>query len=156
MWLSVIGLLLSILIHLSALLGAPNPLGKLVWGLHIGIFMVFVPAVVAAQRMSRGVEQSEAWKVILRGCPTWMKVMMWGFFGYTFVNFLFVFVIQSGGEGSSLRAFSGHWMLFYFAAFAMLYSATRPGVLRCPAGHEVSPLSKHCKVCGSPINIDKR
>jgi hypothetical protein len=61
-----------------------------------------------------------------------MRYMVYGFFGYAIINFLlFIAVAPSGGHGANpptvvWRGFSGHWMAFYSAAFAILYSAVRP------------------------------
>jgi hypothetical protein len=52
------------------------------------------------------------------------------------------------------RGFSGHWMIFYYMAAAILYSATRIASLggpRCPSGHETSPFAKYCDRCGASI-----
>jgi hypothetical protein len=71
------------------------------------------------------------WKLVLQGSPEWMRYMVYGFFGYAFVNFaLFISKAPTGGGGANppaivWRGFSGHWMLFYSAALATLYSAAK-------------------------------
>jgi hypothetical protein len=57
--------------------------------------------------------------------------MVYCFLAYAMINFL-VFMPQAppGGSGSQpptivWRGFSGHWMAFYSAAFAILYSAVQ-------------------------------
>ena len=57
--------------------------------------------------------------------------MMRAITAYAMLNFLYFIAIASkssgsaGVDGSAIRGFSGHWLVFYGAAFATLYSATR-------------------------------
>jgi hypothetical protein len=102
------------------------------WILHIGIFVVWFPAVFVAQRLVGNLSRRDLWKVILKDSPIWMRYMVYGFMGYAVVNFL-LFIMKSptgrgGGENPPAevwRGFSGHWMAFYSAAFAILYAATQ-------------------------------
>lgn len=126
--LSCIGLALSLWVHLGALTGrrvAPEPF---FWGLHIGIFVVWIPAVFVAKSLVGNLNRWDLWKLILSNAPTWMRYAVYGFFGYALVNFA-LFIAQAPNNGSGdppaivWRGFSGHWMAFYSAAFAILYSA---------------------------------
>lgn len=156
-----IGLALSIISHLAALSGSLGPLGKYSWLLHIGIFVVWVPTVFVAARMGAEFKQKDMWKAVLRGCPPWMRKMMYVFLGYALLNFA-IFIAAAPTKGGSgpitptvLRGFSGHWMAFYSAAAAVLYSATqaedRDKTRRCANGHAVGPLAKFCEQCGQPV-----
>src|SRR5512136_2925319 len=87
MILAAIGLVLSVAVHLCALFGFKVPYEKEAWGLHIGIFVVWLPAVIMAQRLSRDFKQKDYWKAALRGCPTWMRYVTYFFFGYAILNF---------------------------------------------------------------------
>ena len=162
MVLAAIGLLLSIAAHIASILGVPLPGGNVVWSLHVGIFVVWFPAVMVGYRINRGRPQSELWKNVLSGCPTWMRYAGYGLFGYAAGNFIWFYaVMQSGSppEGaapaSEIRGFSGHWMVFYGAAFAILLSAYRkPRLLkkqRCSKGHDVSSTDVFCPTCGSKV-----
>ena len=160
---SAVGFLASLVSHVYALLGLDGPLGDRTMLLHVGIFIVWIPAILASRRLVRDVPQKDMWKATLRGCPEWMRYAFYGLFGYTFLNFaLFMFRgagrSTPGGGGAAapsvVRGFSGHWMLFYFAAFAMLYSYVHvegAGPRRCAGGHEVGPLAKFCERCGAPV-----
>lgn len=168
--LSVIGLVLSLISHTAAVFGLPQPLGRAAMGLHLGIFVVWIPAVIVFNRMARDFKHKDVWKAALRGCPNWMRWLFYGFFGYAFVNFLlFMAVAPPAGKGGGgldappevIRGFSGHWMGFYSAAAAILYSAIAVSRSdrdrRCPVGHPVSPTAGFCEVCGASIpeqNID--
>jgi hypothetical protein len=59
------------------------------------------------------------------------------------------------GEGTTIRGFSGHWLVFYGLAFATLYSVqARPQLLdgvKCPNGHDVDPMAQYCSACGARI-----
>jgi len=91
-----------------------------------------------------------------------MKYGLYGIAIYAAVNFV-VFILLTVGkpQGSGpmppgvVRGFSGHWMIFYGAAFAILYSYKQVGgenaVRRCVAGHEVSATAKFCEQCGQPV-----
>ena len=164
---SAVGLVLSLASHAAALMGTSGPLGDHVWELHIGIFVVWIPAVFASTRLTRNVPRKDAWKAALRGCPDWMKYMTYGFFGYALLNFASLFImaphgmpaVQGGGPGlmppQIVRGFSGHWMAFYSAALALLWSAgelwNRDWQRRCPNGHPVGPPAKFCDQCGQPV-----
>jgi hypothetical protein len=85
--------------------------------------------------------------------------MMYGFFAYAMINFLF-FIRQAPADGGGTetptvvwRMFSGHWMAFYSAAFAVLYSAARAkeNIRRCANGHPVPPNSSFCTQCGQSV-----
>jgi hypothetical protein len=73
--LSAVGLALSLISHIAALLGANGPLGDKAWILHIGIFVVWLPAILVMNRLTREVPRKDIWKVALRGCPEWMRYM---------------------------------------------------------------------------------
>ncbi len=163
--LAAIGLVLSLIVHVSSLVGMPSPLGETAWVLHIGIFVVWFPAVIASQSLVKDFKQKDFWKAALRACPRWMKYMTCFFFVYAFINFLLFMILDLGGEGtdssddgtpsSVLRGFSGHWMAFYSAAMALLYSrihvTEHDAARRCPSGHPVSPSAKFCEECGAEI-----
>lgn len=130
MWISILGLALSLLVHLSALLGMASPFGEAAWVLHGGIFIVWLPAVLVFQPLTREFKLKDLWRAALRGSPRWMRWMTSGFAGYAFVNFVLFIVLEPGSRGSSpetpaviFRGFSGHWMAFYSAALAIFYSA---------------------------------
>ena len=157
--LSAIGLVLSLYVHLGAVRGqrvAPEPF---FWALHIGIFVVWFPAIYVAKQLIGNLQRKDFWKVVLKGSPEWMRYMVYGFFGYALVNFLY-FLPQaptgtSDGNTPAIvwRGFSGHWMAFYSAALAILYSATRANESerRCVNGHPVPSNATFCTRCGQAI-----
>ena len=155
--LSAIGLVVSLWVHLGAVMG--RSVSSFFWILHVGIFVVWFPAVLVAQRLVGNVNRKDFWKVILKGSPDWMRYMVYIFFAYALVNFLlFMDKAPSGGSGvnppaSVWRGFSGHWMAFYSAALAVLYSAAHMAgtAPRCANGHLASPNAVYCARCGQPV-----
>lgn len=150
------GLLLSLVVHVSALFGVPNPLGEVTWYLHIGIFVVWIPAGIVSHRLTRDAKRKDWWKVALQGCPIWMRYLTYGFFGYALINFAVFFLRSIGGvrtDANALLGFSGHWMAFYSAAVALLTSflKTDTVVPSCAGGHEVSRMANYCEICGQPV-----
>ena len=160
--LALLGFVLSVAAHLAAVAGSPIPFGKGVWILHIGIFVVWLPTVLVAYRMTRGANRKDFWKIALVGCPKWMRTALYIVFGYAILNFVFFIAtvpsrpqLQGDAPPQVVRGFSGHWMIFYGAAFATLYSASVIGYSgmdrKCPNGHSVAITAKFCEQCGAPL-----
>lgn len=161
MVLAACGLALSIVAHCMALAGVPIPGGELVWGLHIGIFVVWIPAVLTSMQMTRHAKRKDFWKVALAGCPVWMRRAGYVLFVYAILNFIVFCAVTSNqpkqeqtgrARPSDVRGFSGHWMIFYGAAFAVFYSRIHTPKLyrdrKCPQGHTASPNARICSECG--------
>src|SRR6266536_749224 len=156
---SAVGLVVSLWVHLGAVMGRRVAPEAFFWMLHVGIFVVWFPAVFVARRIVGSVNRKDLWKVVLKDSPDWMRYMMYGFFGYAAIDFLFFMAkAPSGGSGANppavvWRGFSGHWMAFYSAALAILYSAahTENTNLRCANGHLASPNAVYCPHCGQLV-----
>jgi hypothetical protein len=154
------GLVLSAVVHCIALTGATIPGGNLIWVLHAGIFVVWIPAISASRQMTQSANSIDFWKIALAGCPLWMRLGLSVFFIYAIINFA-IFIIPTIGQPKQpaeivpspavVRGFSGHWMFFYSAAFGILYSRINaPQIYRdrkCPQGHKVSPTATFCPEC---------
>jgi hypothetical protein len=154
---AVLGFVSSLLVHLAAWAGVAPP--KAAWGLHVGIFVVWLPTVFVAQQLTRDVKRNEFWTAALRGAPTWASMALKCLMVYALANFgLFIFQLNGHKPDDALQArgFSGHWLIFYGAAAATLYSAAR---LRdcgdrpraCLNGHAVSLTAQFCEQCGAPV-----
>jgi hypothetical protein len=146
-----VGFICSLVVHLAALLGWEAPMQA--FGLHVGIFVVAIPANIAYTLTRPRHQHHWGWQVQFSGCPAWMKYLAYGLFAYAFFNFFSGILGFGFNGGSIMRLFSGHWMLFYWFSFAMLYGlihhhATAP---RCLSGHIVSAGARFCEKCGQPV-----
>ena len=162
------GLVLSLVVHILSFFGIQVGGKTLFFGLHIGIFPVWIPVVLISKKMFGGARRLDFWKVALSGCPPWMKYMTYGFFIYAFVNFAIFFILTTthpqvlGGPEPSvdvLHGFSGHWMAFYSAGLAILTTAYYRGLSnlqpRCRYGHEIGWNDKFCPKCGTAIDSEQ-
>jgi hypothetical protein len=158
MILALLGFIAAVAAHIAGYLGIDRPFGLNPWPLHVGIFVVWLPAVMVAQRLSKDFPQKEMWKATLRGCPPWMRKVFYVLFAYMFVSFFAFMILQtkSGDDESQvIRGFSGHWILFYYSAYAILYSAINIAksdvVRRCAKGHPLQPNDRFCNQCGAEV-----
>lgn len=157
--LSAVGLVVSLWVHLGAVMGRRVAPEAFFWMLHVGIFVVWFPAVFVAKHRLGNLNRKNFWKVVLQGSPEWMRYMVYGFLVYAFINFaLFMNQAPTGGSDANpptivWRGFSGHWMAFYSAALAILYSAARENKpdRRCVNGHQVLTNANFCERCGQPV-----
>jgi hypothetical protein len=156
-WLAAVGLVVSLWVHIGALTG--RSVSSAFWVLHVGIFLVWFPSVLIAQKLVGNASRKDFWKVMLKGAPDWMRYMVYVFSAYEFVNFMISMSQASGGvrhttaSAADWRGFSGLWMVFYSAALAILYSAARmmESSPRCASGHLAAPNARYCTRCGQPV-----
>ncbi len=155
--LSGIGLFLCILIHIAALLKVPFEHYNMVFFLGVGVFIVWLPTVLVATTLTKDFKQKDFWKAALRGCPNWLKYLVYIMFGYAAFNFIYMLIQgdPSENEMTTAQFISGHLLPFYSAALATLYSATQVKKIdtsqRCMNGHPVSPSAKFCEECCAPV-----
>jgi hypothetical protein len=97
--LSAVGLIISALVHFSTYVGFdPQSDGPAVWLLHIGVFIVFIPAVWVAniKRQADVRKSNQFWPL----APTWMKNLtnLLGLYaGVNFVIFIYLIMVVMGG-----------------------------------------------------------
>jgi hypothetical protein len=163
--LAVVGLILTLIAHLSMWAGSDNLLTKHYFTLFVGVPVVWLATILVSQLLTKDTKQRDCWKACLRGCPAWMRYMSSAFFIYAFVSAGFVLFgiytdIRGGGSGDGMPkfvslGFSGFFMMFYSTATAVLYSATKilEGVnMRiCPNGHRVEATENFCPYCGEKM-----
>jgi len=159
---AAVGFIVSAVVHVAALCGIAL-FAEMPWFLHIGIFVVWLPAMLSYNALVDGIgmNNKESWRIAMRGCPQWMRYAYTGLFAYAIVNFL-LFMLQSPGKHPApalvTRGFSGHWLVFYFAAFAICYSYIRVQQHdqrpHCKNGHPASPSAKFCQECGAEIEYN--
>jgi hypothetical protein len=166
--LAVMGLVLSLIAHVAALLGLPQPLGSVAFGLHFGCLVM--GAIVVLVHYQLVAEFKWNCEAAMRGCPSWMRVVVSGFGAYAIVNhLLFILLLiafppppRGPADGLAdappqvFRIFSGAWMFFYSFEAAIFYSAMvvaqRDPARRCSNGHPVSPSASFCPACGARVS----
>lgn len=153
---SAAALVISAAVHASTFFGI-NPIGvsRWVWGLHVLVFVVWIPVVVLCAKSVTKANRRTFWRVVTRSAPRWMKVLSMGLAAYAIFNFLYTgFVKSEGGvpavidgervihnhgdiirkitaeeyelhQAYGVRTFSGHWMIFYAAGMTVLCSRLR-------------------------------
>jgi len=126
LFLSLVATASSLVVHVAAFFGRTFPYAVL---LHVGIFLVFIPAMLVARPPGRALMSRVSFNDAFRGAPTWVRKTVKVFFAYAIVNFI-VFIINAPGKPppgpmtpQDVRGFSGHWMLFYTASAAMFLAA---------------------------------
>jgi len=143
--LSLVGFGLAAVVHVASLAGVDvSQRFPLVWLLHIGIFVLFIPFAFSSRRVLGKRPSFSDMRALI---PGWVFVIGVAVFGYALLNFaLFIastqggspsieegkYVLQNHGHvireiteaeyvafrANELRGFSGHWLAFYFAPFA--------------------------------------
>lgn len=155
--LAAVGFVLSLIVHGLSLFGVLAPGGDLVFALHIGIFVIWVPAVILSQ--GRGGKDA------FDKTPRWMKRALGVLFAYALLNFGYFMLVapKKGSREASqhpappkvVRGFSGHWMIFYGAGFSMLWCTWKERreatQRRCSNGHQVTAPGTQCPTCGAAI-----
>lgn len=155
------GWTLALIIHLISLVGIDlTEKISFIWILHIGIFIVCIPAGFDLKKNQELKDYQHSsilnrmnpigyFKIIFKDTPTWIAIIaICGFF-YAFINFSSFIASQDGTpdikdgqfvllnhgqliktltkqefhhyKANEVRGFSGHWILFYGLATALLY-----------------------------------
>ncbi|MEL6770811.1 MAG: hypothetical protein AAFN13_07225 [Bacteroidota bacterium] len=126
-WLSVSGFIVSLVVHVLALLGRSPAYDFFV--LHVGIFVVFFPVLLAINEQAKGVDvdlntpggQRDIQKALFRLLSTKEKVAFVCLGLYVTGNFYVGAVsLFKHPDAPVVQLFSGVWLWFYFfcAVFA--------------------------------------
>ena len=149
--LAALGLVLSTAAHSLTFLGIdPEQSLPYIWLLHIGMFVVMIPAMVALPK--RRVGRTFRWRVVMGNAPTWLRWLTVLLVAHAFINTAArELVCGSGGptreangtyslsshgriirqitvaeyqraRGYEFRSFSCWWMLVYCLALTLLIS----------------------------------
>jgi hypothetical protein len=127
---AAVGFFASMACHIMGWLQVEPPWGKSVFLLHVGIFVVWFPLVIFANRTMPKPGRNNM-DHLLAELPKWMRVATGILFVYTILNF--VYFIYSTSQypkhgvpfSIELRGFSGHWMMFYGVALAGFIALSR-------------------------------
>ena len=124
------------------------------------MIVVWFPTVVFGNLLARDFKQKDWWKAVLRDCPSWARRLLYVVGGYAVVNFVRMLLARKGASDGVSSAdaswvWTGHLLVFYAMAFAILSSATRwvggATEATCPQGHAVSVFAKFCDQCGATV-----
>jgi hypothetical protein len=156
--LSTVGFAVIFVVHLASLFGVAYLFAHSIRYLAYGVFVVFVPAIFVMNQLTQDFKQKDTWRAALRGCPRWMRRVVWVMFGYAWAGSLALPFLYGGGmdsDANKARSMSGILMVFYLIPTAVLYSATQAKRFdesrRCLNGHPVSPSAKFCEECGTRV-----
>jgi Protein of unknown function (DUF3592) len=126
--LSVLGMALSLWVHLGAIVGKKVVPEPLFFTLQSGSFAVWFLALFVAQKRI-GTRRKDFLKLVLRGSPDWLRFAVYGFSGYAVLIFVLLQLqTATGGSGTSNHSwyrtalFSAYWMGLCFSALAIFYS----------------------------------
>jgi hypothetical protein len=150
---ALVGFGFSLLVHIAALFGVDvSSRVPMVWVLHVGIFVVFIPLVFSSRKV---LGPRPTFSEIRALFPGWVVLLGIAVFAYAAVNFLLFMVHTEGGSPSirdgkyvlqshgrllreissaeyvafkanEVRGFSGHWLAFYYVSFAYFMFLKRP------------------------------
>ena len=100
---------LSLAVHVAALVGVPPPGGNLLFfGLHFGVFTL-VLALILLDRILPGTTdmKTDHWRLpVFPQCPAWMRVMARGLYVYAVVAFAFVCLTGLFSTGTATLSMS--------------------------------------------------
>jgi hypothetical protein len=158
--LACVGFTVMLAVHIAALFGVTYPFDHLLRFVAPGLFVVWLPTVLIASRLTRDFKQKDLWRAALRGCPEWMRKAQWLIFGYAWIGFFALPLIYGGGmdlPANSARSMSAILLTFYSLASSVLYSAICVDKFdaspRCANGHPMAPSAKYCEECGAPLQM---
>src|SRR5262245_59065217 len=98
--LALAGLLASTAVHAKSWFGTAAPAYS--WALHVGVFVVWIPAIRAIQkRVGRSGEDEVSWQEMLGGCPASVSYGVKALFVYAVVNFAWFMLESAQGHASA-------------------------------------------------------
>jgi hypothetical protein len=104
-------------------------------------------------RLTKDVRPKEFWRVVLRGCPSWMRIGLLLVLGSVVAAFMWV-SLASVRSGDSSYRFPLFALFFFAPSFCVAYSAInldRDETTRCCInGHSILPQRNFCDECGGP------
>lgn len=174
-WLVVafVALGLSLAFHLSAMFGRFVVNFWWVLGMHLGLFLAFLPGAYVLYRvggrywrrpsMGAMMEASQRYWRFLGRAPKRMLSLLSILAGYFALHFLLFIVTGTErdartGESSEdiprsfLLVLSAAWMTFYWYLFTLYTVAKEVRFRRCAYGHPVPPELSYCIECFGPVD----
>lgn len=118
--------------------------------LALGLATVWAPTGLTAYWLAGDFKRKDFWKATLRGCPGWMRWLVYGLWAFAFPTALLL-----GPNG-----FLPILMAFYLTSAATMVSASNvveaDPARRCPNGHLALDSATFCPDCGARISDDSK
>jgi hypothetical protein len=121
MFISAIGFLLSIILHIALLLHVEVPLDKVTQVLFFGLCALYLPACVIVSRLRRSFGKKAFGEALKSVCPVWIQTTVGLIIIYAIVNL----IIQLVRRGNISFARSGLLMAAYSVLVGGYYSYNR-------------------------------
>jgi len=126
---ATIGLMLSLTVHLITFFEYNLTISNVQF-IHIGIIIIWLLTIISiVKSLDKKSSKEEYWQKFKKDFPKWIIYIGILVVLYTIFNFLYTHFILSEGvlqdyqrqESYFLRGFSGHWLFFYYIAWAILF-----------------------------------
>jgi hypothetical protein len=122
-YIAIIGWVFGLIAHLLSIAGHTY---SLFWILHLGIFVVWTPAVLYLSKEVKQTDGITGLYNFIRSVspPKWLIIIAALGFVYAIINFMLYmagFYPTSDNDPDVVRGFSGHWMAFFSLAALILY-----------------------------------
>lgn len=151
--LAALGLVASLYIAIQSFMG--RKFGMQIFTLHVGVFVVFAPAVLLMIFVQRqGGSGKDIWKDLLSQFPGWTKYLFYGLFAAAVIATTITGRAGVQNDSSGVLGFAGVWAIFYGSSLLTYIAAYRMRVAvlhGCPRGHGVEHGSRRCGECGRPL-----
>ena len=128
---SILGLLISFVIHICAFLSLFHPAKILVMALNIGIWILFLSGEYFSKRIKKGIDKKEFRKSAISSCPYWLWVTAGIIIIYGTIMLIFslvgAFSVTNTTKNSEIaldkfyRGYSALMMAIYALEFSLLY-----------------------------------
>lgn len=133
MYLSGIGAIGGIYVHLMTIMGIPLPFPEniLTLPLTLGVLIAGLVAILAIRNLAKERPGEDIVKLILSRCQNWMISMVIFFAAYEILFLVagskieFLRALSADPNASALLTLSIVWMSVYSAAMSVLFAATR-------------------------------
>jgi len=127
MFISVIGLALSVIVHLCSLFRICEPSRGLMILISVGIVIVLYPALIIRRTIRKELSIENFNEAMFDACPKWLVIINGSFIIYALGGLIFLVFKKhfTNSTANDFRAFSGHWMVFYSLPFTILYCCRR-------------------------------
>lgn len=108
MVISGVGLAVSAIANIASMVGLARIFEKLIFVLHLGVLVVFIPSVVVFHsRFKKSKDLFGNW--LFEGCPTWMSRTVTALFGY---GIFAIFIAKVTHSQNLIYYFSSSWLFF--------------------------------------------